>query len=244
MSQLASHRNIVQFYRAISVEHVADKQRIFYILTELCPGTVWHYFQGRTPGSVSERVIFAMFADMCMAIHHLHSQHPPIAHRDIKIENFLLTSTHVKLCDFGSATTRHFTPTTSSEILAAEDDIACNTTLPYRAPEQVNLYLGHELCEKVDIWALGVLLYVMATLKLPFQTHNITEPLAILNNQFTWLDEVTYSADYCSLIRYLMHADPALRPSIYDVLAYVMSQKDDGKLEHWPKFDATAVWQT
>ena len=87
MSQLASHRNIVQFYRAISVEHVADKQRIFYILTELCPGTVWHYFQGRAPGSVSERVIFAMFADMCMAIHHLHSQHPPIAHRDIKIES-------------------------------------------------------------------------------------------------------------------------------------------------------------
>ena len=42
------------------------------------------------------------------AIACLHQQDPPIAHRDLKLENLLFTGDGkvLKLCDFGSATTR------------------------------------------------------------------------------------------------------------------------------------------
>jgi serine/threonine protein kinase len=85
---------------------------------------------------------------------------PPIAHRDIKIENVLLSDSNFKLCDFGSCTTRTFSSSiTLQEIRDMETEIAKLTTLQYRAPEMCDLYTKKGLNEKVDTWALGVLLY-------------------------------------------------------------------------------------
>lgn len=57
--------------------------------------------------SVDEREVVRLFGSACAAIAHLHSQAKPVAHRDIKVENLLIASDKkVKLCDFGSCTTR------------------------------------------------------------------------------------------------------------------------------------------
>lgn len=67
-----------------------------------------------------------------------------------------------KLCDFGSATSETLPENAalSSRLVAdLEEDISRNTTLQYRAPEMIDLYQRMGLNEKVDIWALGVLLY-------------------------------------------------------------------------------------
>lgn len=41
----------------------------------------------------------------------MHAQVPPIIHRDLKIENLLISAeSSIKLCDFGSATTEVFRP--------------------------------------------------------------------------------------------------------------------------------------
>ena len=40
-----------------------------------------------------------------------------------------------------------------------EEDISRYTTLAYRSPEMIDLYSGHEIGFKSDIWALGCLLY-------------------------------------------------------------------------------------
>ncbi|RKP33234.1 kinase-like domain-containing protein, partial [Dimargaris cristalligena] len=85
---------------------------------------------------------------------HTHS----IIHRDLKLENIMIDrhTKMVKLIDFGLA--NFYDP---QSLLAT----ACGS-IPYTAPEILRgeKYVGPE----VDVWSLGVLLYVMTTGMLPF----------------------------------------------------------------------------
>lgn len=84
----------------------------------------------------------------------LHQQQPPIIHRDIKLENVLLSKDKgsFKLCDFGSATTTVWKPGETAPVAACEEEIQKYTTPMYRAPEMVDLYTKKPITEKSDIW--------------------------------------------------------------------------------------------
>ena len=87
---------------------------------------------------------------------YLHSN--DIAHRDIKLENILLNSQKaIKIIDFGFSL---ITPKNRPL------DIFCGTP-SYMAPELIarKNYFGH----LVDIWALGVMLFVFLSGRFPFQ---------------------------------------------------------------------------
>ena len=59
-----------------------------------------------TPTALDVGLVLQVFYQTCRAVQHLHRQQPPIVHRDLKLENLLLSTAHtVKLCDFGSCTT-------------------------------------------------------------------------------------------------------------------------------------------
>ena len=81
------------------------------------------------------------------AVVHMHSLDPPVAHRDLKLENVLgLGGGRFVLCDFGSATTTVLPATRArSTALAEEDRIQKYSTLMYRAPEMVDLYRNQEV---------------------------------------------------------------------------------------------------
>lgn len=87
------------------------------------------------------------------AVAHMHYQSPPLIHRDLKVENILLTPPQTyKLCDFGSTTKplpREKVPTAVEGIQKIELEINKTTTLQYRAPELVDVWGRKGFDEKI-----------------------------------------------------------------------------------------------
>jgi serine/threonine protein kinase len=101
------------------------------------------------------------FQSIVEAIDYVHSR--GIVHRDIKSTNVKITpSGQVKLLDFGIAKSG-----ASPALTMAGGFIG---TLQYLSPEQIQ---GGFADARSDIWALGVLLYEMATSHLPFDANTL-----------------------------------------------------------------------
>jgi len=139
--------------------------------------------------------IGAQIADALEAAHH-----EGVIHRDLKPANIGLTPDgHVKVLDFGLA--RFLKPVSDdSTTESGEDTRGMAGTIPYMAPEQL---LGTALDARVDIFALGVILYRMSVGHLPFDEKNSTA----LANQILNADPPAP-----------MHVNPRISPRLQEII--------------------------
>lgn len=93
-----------------------------------------------------------------------------------------------KLIDFGSGSTERvdLAKVTKSQLYNYEEIFDKYSTLMYRPPEMIDLYLKYEVSEKVDIWMLGCVVFVMNYYIHPFQESG---KLAIVNAQYRFPDD-------------------------------------------------------
>jgi len=99
---------------------------------------------------------------------------------------------------------------------AVRDEIEKVTTPIYRAPEQLDLFKGYKINTKVDIWALGCIMFTLMYHKPPFEDG---QKLAQINGKFRLQDSPAYSDDCISMLKAMLRADPDGRPTaqqIYD----------------------------
>ena len=102
---------------------------------------------------MSESRVRKMMLHVVLGMQFLHSQSPPVIHRDLKLENLLLFGDTLKIADFGlSAQLDNFR------------DTFCGTLL-YMAPEMI-LGGGHN--EKLDVWTIGIMCYELLHGRTPF----------------------------------------------------------------------------
>ena len=124
-------------------------------------GELIEYIASR--GNLAEKEARKFFRQIISAIDHCHLAN--VVHRDLKLENLLLNSEkNILLSDFGLGRTFR-------DDLEEYMKTFCGTP-NYAAVELISgiPYVG----VKSDIWAMGVVLYLMVTGKPPFQGETIS----------------------------------------------------------------------
>ena len=128
-----------------------------------------------TAGAQPQREVLRLGIQLAEGVVAAHEK--GVVHRDLKPENIRVTPDgRLKILDFGLAVldpTSNLSTTTKSVLSIAG-------TIPYMAPEQLR---GQEVDRRVDIWAIGAVLYEMATGRLPFPQTGPPLIDAILNRE-------------------------------------------------------------
>lgn len=204
--QRLNHPNICK------VEEVIYLRDSICVIMEHCPcGDLLEFLT--THKYVMPCVKRRMFYELCNAVAYLHSR--DIAHRDLKPENvFLDADLHVKLGDFGLA---H--ETKSGELLGT----LCGT-LFYSAPEllEANEYDG----KKTDIWALGLILFCMQMLALPWRDSSVEG----VKQQIKKADidiPASMAKQIADVIRSCCVLDPKARPDVNEILKMPWLQEEE-----------------
>lgn len=163
-ARFATERRILAKLNHPNIARILDggttPEGLAYLVMELVEGEPIDAYCRRHGLSVRQRL--ELFRAVCAAVEFAH-QHL-VVHRDIKPSNILVTPEGTpKLLDFGIA-----------KLLGGDDNDAELTqvtsrmlTPDFASPEQV---LGRPVTTATDVYALGVLLYVLLTEQRPFST--------------------------------------------------------------------------
>ena len=220
MKRLRGRSKIVKYFDSHASQLKGGGYEVF-LLMEFCQGGgLIDFMNTRLQNRLTEPEILKIFTDVSEGVADMHYLKPPLLHRDLKVENVLISlsgsSRTFKLCDFGSTAPPRPAATTAAEGRLIEDDVQRHTTLQYRSPEMIDVYRKQPIDEKSDIWALGVLLYKLCYYTTPFEE---VGQMAILNASFKYPAYPRFSDGLKLLIASMLRENPAKRPNIYQVLA-------------------------
>jgi len=142
-----------------------------------------------------------------------------IVHRDIKSSNIMLTpGGHVKVMDFGLAVILKSSPDDATAHVSEELKFRIAGTLPYLAPEVLR---GDEATSAADLYALGVVMYEMATGRRPFGGKTDAMLISeILDRQPPTPRQINAMLPRAleGLIVRLLSKDPSMRPATTEVI--------------------------
>ena len=161
---LLDHPNIAQVYDAGTTESGRP-----YFVMEYVKGLPITEYCDRHKLSIEDRL--ALFQKVCAGLHHAHQK--GIIHRDIKPSNILVFTggdeATPKIIDFGVA--KEISAHLTERTLYTEESQLLGTP-EYMSPEQVDM-ANEDVDTRSDIYSLGVLLYVLLTGVLPFDSDTL-----------------------------------------------------------------------
>jgi len=198
----------------IGVEAVEESLLAFYLVLELAEGGDLHTRLKNNKGPIGESLTKIFFLQIASAVDYLHQQQ--VTHRDLKPENILLMTNDreavCKVTDFGLA---KLASTMSSMTTF------CGTPL-FVAPEVIRAQGGVSYTSAVDLWSLGVLLYLCLVSELPFNDARADLPLSqqILSGSYSFPSPrwALISPSAKALIGMFLQVDPSQRATAGEAL--------------------------
>ncbi|EER26307.1 kinase domain containing protein [Coccidioides posadasii C735 delta SOWgp] len=219
MKRLKGHRHIVTYIDSHASQLKGGGFEVFLLMEFCAGGGLIDFMNTRLQNRLTEPEVLKIFTDVAEGVACMHYLKPPLLHRDLKVENVLISlngsSYCYKLCDFGSSASPRPPASSAAEGRLIEDDVQRHTTLQYRSPEMIDVYRKQPIDEKSDIWALGVLLYKLCYYTTPFEE---VGQMAILNASFKFPAYPHFSDRLKLLIASMLKEHPQNRPNIYQVL--------------------------
>lgn len=205
------HPNIVKYYCSFM-----DGKSLCIVMEYIDGGDLHQLIKSYNEKKqmIPENEIWKMASELSLALEYLHGKN--IIHRDVKTLNVLITKDKkVKLADLGA-----------SKIVSAPMQITRVGTPLYLAPELVK----HKPYDyKVDVWALGCVVYSLAKLHPPFQAENlITLGIQIVSKMPEPIPP-GYSYVLVEFIEKLLAKQPIDRPSIAGAISMIPKSKSSRK---------------
>ena len=191
--------------QVVAFEHNFEDNENVYILLEICKNQTLNELLRRRK-TLTEIEVQCYVIQLIKGLQYLHSH--KIIHRDLKLGNLFLTDKmELKIGDFGLATKLDYD--------GEKKKTVCGTP-NYIAPEVLD---GGGHSYEVDIWAIGIIIYLLIVGKAPFETNDIKTTykcIKSINYKFPENSKISYPA--VKLIRRLLVKDPKDRPTFEDIL--------------------------
>jgi serine/threonine protein kinase/Tol biopolymer transport system component len=153
-----------------AVYDVGQQDDVSYLVMQYLEGETLAARLARTNGPLPLSQVLTIGSQLADALEKTHRA--GLTHRDLKPANVMMTKSGPRLLDFGLAkitdTAGPISISGMTRLATQQPLTAAGTilgTVHYMAPEQVE---GREADARTDVWALGALLYEMATGKRPF----------------------------------------------------------------------------
>ncbi|CAI0384249.1 unnamed protein product [Linum tenue] len=204
------HPNVVLFMGAVT------RPPNLSIITEFLPRGSLYRILHRPQCQIDERRRIKMALDVARGMNCLHSSSPTIVHRDLKSPNLLVDKNwnvkvflcptcllmFVQVCDFGLSRLKHNTFLSSKSTAGTPE---------WMAPEVLRNEPSNEKC---DVYSFGVILWELATMRIPWSGMNPMQVVGAVGFQNRRL-EIPKELDplVSRIIWECWQTDPNLRPS-------------------------------
>eukprot|EP00804_Cyclotella_cryptica_P014597 CCRYP_012640-RA/>CCRYP_012640-RA protein AED:0.05 eAED:0.05 QI:315/1/1/1/0.66/0.5/4/577/1338 len=225
------HPNIISFHGSWVNR---ETERVIFVTEILSSGTLKSFVQ---KVQLIRWKIFKRWAiQILKGLEYLHSQDPPIIHRDLKCDNIFIngTSGDLRIGDFGLSTA----------ISKKNQPLSVLGTPEFMSPE---LY-DENYDEKVDIYAFGMLLLEIITNQVPY--HECANPAQIYKKVISGIPPASLrrvkseNARNFILLCLGIGKDASLRPSAAELLNNPFLAKhvnDDGTIEVEPAIEEMVI---